>query len=169
MLSTISEELLKIKIVRDFKKFNKPNLNIPQKKSIFKSQKYLNLLTLIRNTWYYTVPFPHTNKLVISNLDNIYINLLYEVSKLDNIEVIEIPRASYMYIENNQLLTKTFTVGDFRGDTLQFIKDNKNIYIFYIYQIGQNNARWYMREDKDRLKTIRQKERKEKLKKIEIL
>lgn len=171
-------ESLKTKILRDFNKINKP-----QKANILASQQhiigidninfsrqYLNLLELIKNTWFQQVQIP-TKKLCKSDLDNIDIKFLEEVSQLDNVEVVNSPLFTYIRVENGSILSSQHIVTDIPTDTLKFIKEHWN-YTFHIYLINPNYARWYMRkatdqEYRERLKKSREK-KLDNLKKIEI-
>jgi hypothetical protein len=166
-MSKLSEEWLKIKIVRDFNIINKPqktgffNVNVYQKNKLFGySPNYLNLLELIKNTWLIQQIQQFqiaTKKLHISDLDKMDIDFLEEISKLDNIEIVNSPYFQYMYIENNSVFTKSCFVDDIMTDTIKYIKEHSNNYTFHIYQINPDYARWYRREDKNRLKRNRRK------------
>ena len=87
-----------------------------------------------------------------------------EVSKFNNVTIVNTPMFEYYYIENNNILSKSLSVGNLRVDTLEYIKTHPG-YMFHIYQISYNMARWYQREDKNLLK----RNRKEKLKKLKKL
>lgn len=169
-------DILKMKIVRDFNKiFYNKSLSLLKQSQINKlrssyTSNYLNLLGLIRNTWFQQVIIP-TKKFGISDLTKINAGFLEDVSKLNNIEVVDSPMFQRMYVENNTIKTITCSVSQVRVlDTIQYIKNNRNNYIFHIYQIDEFNARWYRREDKNWLRKNRRDklENLQNLKKIEI-
>lgn len=167
-------EWRKIKILRDFNKINKQQKLLGyQNQQVIKNQystKYWNFLELIRNHWLSSIVDLTTNKITLSDLNNIDLDLLEEVSKLDNINIASMPILIIPYIENDFLKTKTVQVSNIRADTLDYLKRNQN-FIFYIYQIDKGSARWYKYEDRNWLKKITKERRKKKLqtlKKIEI-
>ena len=163
-------DILKMKIARDFNKiFYNKSLSLLKQSQVNKlrssyTPNYLNLLGLIRNAWLQQVI--RTKKFGISDLTKINADFLEDVSKLNNIEVVDSPMFQRMYIENQDIKTTTCSVSQVRAlDTIQHIRNNHNNYIFHIYQIDEYSARWYRREDKNWLR----KNRREKLENLQNL
>jgi len=133
----INDDILKIKVVRDFNKINYTT-NILNK-HIFKnsySKEYNNLLELIKNAWFRYVIIP-TSKFNFSDLSNIDLDFLIEVAKLKNIEVVSTPRFEQLSIQNSQLFTSSKQVGEIRGiNTLKYIKSQSH-HTFHIYKVSQ--------------------------------
>lgn len=170
-------DILNIKIVRDFNKIyyqsnplSKVSI-LTQIKSTF-NPTYLNLLELIRNEWLQKVMIP-TKKFSISDLKNIDIDFLYNLSFYDNIKVAETPLFYHLYLENtgpntSEIKTKIATVEEIRHiDTENFIKSHPYD-TFYIYIIKRTHARWKQLKDDKGIKRYERKLKLEQLKKVEI-
>jgi len=167
----VSNEWLKIKIVRDHNKiYNEKyfsSLWIANEQSKIKNlypKKYINLLELIRNKWIYNYlnsGYSATpKKLSISDLDNIHLDLLEKVCRFNNISIVNMPIFT-LYKKGNFLSKSVLAI---HIDSLEHIKNHQNI-MFYIYQIDTSGGRWYQDEDKGLIK----RNRKEKLKKLQSL
>lgn len=167
-------DILKIKIIKDLNKISKPiGSSLYQQTEINKiktsfPKKYLNLLELIKN---HILKNRMTNisaitKFSISDLNKIDVDFLEEISKFNNINVVESPMFYEFIIQNNQLISNIATVGQVMYiDTKEYIKEHQND-LFYIYNIDLDNARWKQsRQNKALIKW----NRKEKLKKIELI
>jgi hypothetical protein len=159
----MSNEWLKIKIVRDIKKITISGNNKHQQIKNF-SPSYLNLLSLIRNKWFYNNDGIPNRKISTKDLDKMNLKFLEEISKFENVTVVNSHIFEISIIEENNLFTRACVVGDIVCDTLEHIKYNQN-YMFYIYQIDERYARWYRRYEKNLIKN----RRKKKLNKIEQL
>jgi hypothetical protein len=157
---------LKIKVCRDFNKFiaqSKNNLSLLNNKAkkIIYSPNYLILLELVKNAYIANVIIP-SKKLTITDLNNMNFDFFVEVSKFNNVTIVNAPMFEYYYIENNNIFSNSLSVSSLENiDTLEYIKTHPG-YMFHIYQISSNKARWHQREDKNLLK----RNRKEKLKKL---
>lgn len=100
-------------------------------------------------------------------------NLIEEARKLSNVKIVDLPVFNHYYIENDlngaQLKSQQFSVrtvtDQYLNDTINYINKKGRKSLFFIYQIEENFARWYELETKA---GIIQRERKEKLQKIEI-
>lgn len=161
-------DILKIKIIRDFNKIKKSIKSTTlYKNNITYPQKYIKLLDLIRNTWLIQysskIPYLSPENITISDLNSIDLNLFENIINLYNTKIVDSPLVKIFYIENNEIKTLTKCVGDFNGDVIYHIKHNEK-YIFYIYQISNTYCRWYRHEDKDYLKNLR----KQKLEKLNM-
>jgi hypothetical protein len=160
-------EWLKIKVCRDFNKINKQTSNslfmINHLNNIKKSfsPNYRILLEMVTNVYLYN----NTNnakKLTITDLNNMDFDIIVEVSKFNNVQIVNSPMFTYFHIENNNIFSNSLSVSSLENiDTLEYIKTHPG-YMFHIYQISSNKARWHQREDKNLLK----RNRKEKLKKL---
>ena len=166
----MSNDWAKIKIVRDINKLNKGNLDkskIPEKYSNFlklvKSQLFTNYFQKNINLNTFAL-IKQPQKIKISDLQKIDIDFIKEIVKLNNIRIVDMPKFEIYYIENNELKSRSACVSETKIDTLKYIKNNQN-YLFYIYLIDRNFARWYRCEDKNFLK----RNRKEKLEKIQTI
>ncbi len=156
----MTDEILKLKILRDFKKFKKNKNKYPI--------KYLKLLELIDNIWFssiiYTSNFTQAfsqNKLHLSDLNKMDLKLLKEICYLDNIIIIKQPRFNIYYIEKYNLLSKNMQTVDWyppsSSEIIEYINNNKN-YIYYIYIIKNNLIRFYKHKN-DRWLNILRKEK----------
>ena len=166
----MSNEWLKIKIVRDHNKIYNENyyssgLWIANEQSKIRNsypKKYINLLELIRNKWIYNYLnsgyLATPKKLSISDLDNIDIDLFEKVCRFNNISIVNMPLFT-LYKKGNILSKSVLTL---HIDSLEHIKNHQNI-MFYIYQIDKYGGRWYQEEDNGLVK----RNRKEKIKKLE--
>lgn len=166
----MSEELLKIKILRDIKKLKKfiyPGVEYNRFKSNL-SQEYKNIISLSRNDIndkFYHKILKNYN-VSISNLNKIDFKFLLKISKMENVIIVDQPIFMDFEIVDNNIITiqrQVFETNQY--NTYDFINKNDK-YIFYIYTIENSHVRWYMKEDKYYNKRL-QKKRREKLQKIE--
>ena len=167
-------DILKIKIVRDFNKIRKnvknavstngianSTLNINKLKSKY-PEKYIKLLDLIETTWYQE---NYAFQLKISDINKMDLDLFEKVINLNNVKIVKSPLFTIYYIENNELKTYTKNVGSFKINSYNFIIEHQN-HIFHIYTIEENYVRWYQEEcNIEYLKKLR-KEKLEKLNSI---
>jgi len=145
---------MKMKIVRDFRKHKKSNYF--SYNSNF-SKKYVALLDLIRTT-FYTKNIDYIleeNKITISFLNSINLDLFDEIINLQNVKIVCIPKFIISTIKNNQIYQTSVIVLDINNIMpLKIIKCNPG-HMFYIYYIDNNYARWYEIEDKSLFRNCR--------------
>jgi len=160
----MKNEWLKIKIIRDIKNIKRYQkitgmlfykLNYEYIITSKFSKEYKNLIELLINDLF-------NKNIIISRtyLNTIDFNLFVEISKLNNVNIINQPAFIYYAIENNMVITHQGSVICFEGDVLNYIKHSNNI--FYLYQIKPDYARFKEIKDNKYCKM----NRKNKLEKI---
>lgn len=143
----MNNDWLKLKVARDLKKIkNAPNylgITIYSNSEVYRikskfSKEYRNLIELVTNTLNY---YENTSKEISqSNLDNMNFDLLVEVSKLNNVNVVDQPAFTYYSVDEHTMTSHQNSVIDFEGDALNHILHSNNI--FFIYQIKKDKSRF---------------------------
>lgn len=172
------DDILKMKIVRDFNKihYNSNSLWVMSQINKIKSKynpTYLNLIELIKNDWLQKVMIP-TKKFSISDLNNIDIDFLNDISFYRNIRIVDSPLFYHLYLENtgpntSEVKTRALSVQDVRNiDTKELIRKHP-FDLFYIYTISRTSARWNQLKDDKGLLRYERKLKLEHLKNINLM
>ena len=167
----MSNEWLKIKIVRDVKRMKKSNHSIFSRQSILSnmSLEYKNLLMLCKTKILYdynNMKKTNNGDISLSNLNKIDFDFLLKIAKLENVIAVEMPIFTEFEIVENKILSYNTQVKDVnQNSSYDFIQQNDK-YIFKIYIVEENYARWDQKEDKEYAKKL-QRKRKNKLNQIE--
>jgi len=141
----MTNEWLKIKVIRDIKNIKRNQklsgmslYTIRDKYSITSkfTKEYRNLIELINNS---LIKCDNTN-ISESYLNSIDFDLFTEVSKLNNVTIIDQPSFIYGSMKNNNIITHQSSVISYEGDQLNHIKHSNNS--IYLYQIEKNYARF---------------------------
>jgi len=102
----------------------------------------------------------------LSNLNKIDFDFLLKIAKLENVIAVEMPIFTEFEIVENKILSYNTQVKDVnQNSSYDFIQQNDK-YIFKIYIVEENYARWDQKEDKEYAKKL-QRKRKNKLNQIE--
>jgi len=161
-------ELLKVKLIEDLEKYNHSRHlgNIFNEKLNF-STEYVNILKLIRNTIHNNnIKNNVDQELSILDLNNINIDFISEISKSHNINIVDCPVFLAGKLVDNKYNIFQLSVQPYENiNTLDIIKSHK-YHTFYIYIIDEFSTRWNMYADE---KCVKRQERKEKIKKLNLI
>ena len=139
----MTTDWLKIKVIRDMRKikinrYGMTLYSLRYKYSITSnfSREYRNLIELISSS----LKICGNINISESYLNSIDFELFTEISKLNNVTIIDQPSFIYGSIINNNLITHQDSVIDYEGDSLNYISHSNNS--VYLYQINKNSARF---------------------------
>jgi len=163
----MKNEWIKIKVIRDIKKiFKEKNevtlyslLKSNDTKSKF-TKEYRNLIELVINTLHEKENL--RSVISMSYLKRIDFNLFVEVSKFNNVTIVDQPTFLNFSIKDNMTHTHQNSVVDFEGDLLEILKNSNNS--FYVYKIEKKYTRYkeihdnkfYKINTKNKLEKIKQ-------------